>query len=307
MQSRPDSLKAESDLVMVETLFPNWLQDRLMGEESFAEAYAKVPASERARLKACLAALFDWYGLRASRRDVRERSWGSGFQSLELEEPLEWCLIRVYPGDRSPPRLLAAVLPPVLARVEAVMVVAEAPDVAWSHGQLLALELAGIEQVFALTPEEGRRLDSDLASMPSRGAAIELGPERTASGRTESVPEPQAMMTRLPSPTVGIWSEGGDWDLEALAFAMPEGDFQIWSPEGAQAGSTGVPRTGSWEDFLASGFDTVFVPTPSLRDALGRAERVFGYGQEGSWIWPELSLGHFSRLRIALADSGTRV
>jgi len=173
--------------------------------------------------------------------------------------------------------------------------------------QLVALELAGIEAVYALNPGEAEQLDRDLTEKWPRGCLVELGCRPAEEPDLHTATWKAACLRRLPVPSIGIWAEPGtDWDQQAMLFALQAETLQLWSSE-EMAGQGRLPfRRGCWDEFLDGGFDTLFVPRKRIDSALGRAQRVFGPGQESSWLWPQLVRSDFWPARVAWTGGAAR-
>ncbi len=131
------------------SLIPPWLEQYQMDEALMAQAYDQVDPAARARIKTALACYFALWPPHAD-----QNSHGrilNGFDLRIHEEPAPWVLAVVAPGY-SPARVMAALMPAILAKVSPVLVLCSGlPD------SLLrsALELAGLEDIFHDLPVTG--------------------------------------------------------------------------------------------------------------------------------------------------------
>ncbi len=113
-----------------------------------ARAYEAASAAQLARLKTAVAFQFHWHGeapLEARRSERGTR----GFAHEAAECPVPWALAVLDPAHSAPARLLAALLPAVLAGVRRILILCPALP---SPANCVALEIAGLEDVF-VTPD----------------------------------------------------------------------------------------------------------------------------------------------------------
>lgn len=125
-------------------------------EAAMAAAHDGIPPARRAVVKQCLALLHGLMGERADETIRARDDAARGFQTQTRSTPAPWACFFMGAGYAAPTRLAAALMPAILARVPllaAACVGEPSPSV------LLALELAGVEDVF--------RVD-DATSWPDR-------------------------------------------------------------------------------------------------------------------------------------------
>ena len=264
---------------------------RAVAEDRFAAAYETVPDWARARLKKGIADVWSWLGAVAWKQEFKQTDYPAGAKVLQRRQPRDWCLVVARP-DTGPGVILGAVLPPLLSAVHEVAVLWVGQEEDLQDSTLLALELAGVEQVYSCDQrllEQGMQETIDLLD-GSWGGVLRLGTP-PGSGH-HPIPRPKGKrfwQFCLPVPeTAGIFADDpGLWDFETLHFAHPNLDIQVWSASGEPALGKWPGVQGGWEDFLNRDFDLVLVEEGKVMEALRHFPVVLGPGQEVSWIWPD--------------------
>jgi len=277
--------------------WPDWLHGHALGDEAFAAAHDALSALERARIKQTLARMFA--ALDPGGAILRSVTVGFEPDGLALSHfgPRPYAVVAIGPDLASPSRLLAACLPALLARTPRVAVVRVGRKTSWPTALLAALELCGVESAFSLSAKNAARLFSELYATSPRGLVVDFGPAARMS------PLPQ-FLSVAPSGSIGVWrTSARSFDLEALAFAQAGSQVTVWGragglPKGMQAGE------GDFADFLAKGYDAVFVPPGKMEAALCAApgpDLVLGPGMECFWAFPQASVAAFVYGRTAYA------
>ncbi|OIQ48763.1 hypothetical protein BerOc1_03516 [Pseudodesulfovibrio hydrargyri] len=274
---------------------PDLLGESLVDDALFAAAYAESSDRERALMKTCIARLYDWYGPRKdTAREVATR-WRGGFGSVSRSAPVDFALVLFDENFVSPARLLAALVPAAACGVPCVLAVRMNAVGDWARPLLTAMELAGQELVADLTGEDLSSLLDDLAQAKASGAVADLtGRPGLCAGRSGL-----AVHTPAFDRTAALYlDDPNTFDLEALAFIHPDTAFTVFGADIPLPG--GFVRGGKdFPAFLDAVRDVAFVPADRIGDALDRARLVFGPGQEGCWVWPELHPGFFLHHRTA--------
>jgi hypothetical protein len=264
--------------------------ESFLQDEPFAGAYRNVTDRQRGLLKKCIAQQFSWQGMANAVERSGQLRHASSLKVWHRSRPFDWVLVVVDALDGSPAQLLATLLPPLLAGVPLVAALHRSGQ--WSDAQLVSMELAGIETVFA-----ARGLDllamltRELVTHSPRGMLVSLGSDGLAIDTFSlSLSAGLGHVALRPALRFGM-SVGPEpsWDLDALGFCHP----------GAELVS--LPGTPSAEDGglgLLSGigradFDALLVPESLAGDALRRARLVLCPGQECFWAWPELRMETF--------------
>ena len=279
------------------------LNHRLVPEAAFDEAFARIEAMDRAWIKKNISQLHTMYATGGSEFLKVERQWSQGFWTRESLAPLDRVAI-CFPGSfLSSPRLLAAVLPPLAADIKqccAIRVGAE--DDSWDSRLLGGLELAGVEEVYDASGEDFEAwMQSLMRESAMRAVFLDgLEPPRQygpGSGGTVYLPA----VHRL-----GVWFQNAEqWDLQAIRAAHPGVRLLLGGPAAPCGDSEREEAVDAVPaEFFALDLDALFVPTFLFQEATAFCRRVFGPGQEGCWIWPELSLDPFLRRTVCVSQAG---
>ena len=140
--------------------WPQWLEAFRVPDEPRAAAYEDTPAHLRAAIKTALALQQAHAGEMDSRTCRDERFPRRGFRRTVTDGPAPFALVAFPASLRSPARLAAALMPAILAGVPltgAFCLGGEpTPEV------LVTLELAGVEDAFALPAADFTRLTREL-------------------------------------------------------------------------------------------------------------------------------------------------
>lgn len=144
-------------------------------------AYEATPPEERARIKSTLALVQAVCRERPALAEERVIPAGSGYGYTRRALPAPWTILLLGPGVPSPVRVAAAIMPAHLAGVPLLAAMwtgsGRAPD-----ALLAALELAGVEHVFAPTPTHPALALAAMhtwpgaATLPGRLLLLSAGP-----------------------------------------------------------------------------------------------------------------------------------
>lgn len=205
---------------------------RPVEDEAFATAYDAVDASLRARLKTNIALHHSMFGTAPSLQIKRTERTNAGFVMSERRGSVSWVTLVLTENFASGPRLIAALMPALLAGVSDVQVIRLIAEESreggelgqhspWPHELLAALELAGQEQVaFA----ELADVVNYVKSQSSCGRVVLLGEDVQAQEQLARV------MTSLGhgkfwaeghAPRVYVHSED-DFDTDLIRWAHPD-------------------------------------------------------------------------------------
>jgi len=276
--------------------------DCLVSEEAFDWAFSRLGATERAWIKKNIAQLHTLYFDQAGGSSCWERSWSQGFYSRQEKTPCRASAV-CFPADfHSPARMVAAVLPPLASGAKRFCAVRVGTgDPSWDPILLGALELAGVEEVYDMDPERYRQWLEMAGGDPS--VRLELLEDEQGILDREGGLAGGAL--RLPPVReLGIWfQESGQWDLAALQSAHPGIRLMCGSAEKSCLPQGEKTFLGSLSEFAAQGFDALYVPKHLFREAMAHCCRVLGPGQEGCWIWPEISGQHFAQTKLCLSSA----
>jgi hypothetical protein len=258
------------------------LRSRLVPERSWAEAFESAPPVLRALCKHNLAALHALFGEAPDREEHSFSRDGKGLRARLRTRPADWALIVFDAKYASAPRLLAAVMPALLARVPFIPVVctggAARPEL------LCALELAGREQTYLLDARQGRELLRALVSRGGRGAGRLV---LLHTGGLEAL-RAAALETHVP-----CWEErrppvlhvaDSEVDMELLRLAHPDAVFSA-SP---LSGPRDTPPDAVYRSARAT-------------ETSAAGPLTLAAGMEGVWVHPRLSPDFFREREISLA------
>lgn len=148
---------------------PDWLEARRPDDGLYADAYEGTPAELRALLKTAIAFSFHrWTNMDGEKNETRSCS-RSGFCHSESSRSADWVLAVLGSGFASPARLLAALVPAVIAGTGRILIVSEA---SFTPSICTALELAGLEDSFVMEGDCLPGLYEDLRSLSPDGRIV---------------------------------------------------------------------------------------------------------------------------------------
>ncbi len=144
---------------------PEWLEKRALPESIFARSYEIITDLERARLKTCMAGLFETYPPVSTTVEHKTTTSPSGLDSNFIEKPYDVCVVAFDTRFQSPARLLACLIPAITSRIPLVLVTGIGMEPSqWPAAVVVALELAGIEAVLSLEHHSWKPFLSQLRS-----------------------------------------------------------------------------------------------------------------------------------------------
>lgn len=198
-------------------------------DEAFATAYDAVDASLRARLKTNIALHHSIFGTAPSLQIRHTERANAGFVMSERRRSVSWAILVLTEHFASGPRLIAALMPALLAGVSDVQVIRlvskeseeSGQQSPWPHELLAALELAGQEQVVSA---ELADVVNYVKSQSSCGRVVLLGEDVQAQAQLAHA---MAHMGH-----VNFWAEGHaprmyvesgqDFDTDLIRWAHPD-------------------------------------------------------------------------------------
>ena len=294
---------------MSQDYLPSCLEKCLLDKEQFSRAYNIISARNRAWLKKHIAELSKWYNYHnyPLKHEIRKHSWTQGWNTVISKRPIDSVLVVLYPGFTSPAQLLSAVLPPKIAGVDRVLVCCCSQESGnWQESVLLALELAGVEEVYDFSCEQLKILLEKIKSLGQLTKLLHINSVNNFSfDPFYNLATPKDIIFLNSPQKCGIWLNDGEIpDIEALHFAHPDMYLQFWSQDSKslQSISTEYDQyTGTWEDFCNCNFDLVFAPSHLHMQLLSRFSLVLTPGEECFWIWPDLFLHRFETCGLAFS------
>lgn len=265
--------------------FPTWLDARLVPDAAFGAAYDAVRPEERGLLKTAIARIIAAQTECACPEIVSGqtvRTMRQGFVVHEHHAPAAWAVVFWDAAYAGPSRILAALLPALLAGVPDVLACRVTPETdtsSFSAPVLAALELAGQEAAACLAPQDAARLVHDCCGVSARGRVVFLG-----GGDELRPPAAAALRHGVPvrhmAAPVRIGHDERSLPPGALA---PDGALRFAHPDAELA------------PFAAgeSGLAALFCGEESLSRHLGAAPLVLCPGQEMCWVWADLDSAFF--------------
>ena len=268
-----------------------------VSDSLFARAYEGVGDRRRSVLKKWISQLYLFQGRERTLCRTERLQWDQGFVTYETTRPLGWTLIVLSPDFSSPAQLLAVLIPALLAGVPRVVVVREQASSAFPDALLAAMELAGQEWVVEMSAQDVGLLVGRAFADTRPGRVCRLGSSSMDDSLRSLVPGNSLWMPGAGT-TAGIWfAPGQTWDTQTIAWTLPDTVVSVAGdvPEDACSGAPFF--SGTLSDFMAEGFDALYLPSPGQGTGSG-CPRVFGPGQEGGWIWPDLAPSTFMETTV---------
>lgn len=271
--------------------FPSWVEARLLSDEAFAEAYDALSSEERAHIKTAIARMAAVYGTPDVPACKSVKSMRQGFRLHERMSPATWALVVWDGAYAGPTRVLAALLPAMLAGVPNILacrVASEDEGRSISSPVLAALELAGQELVACFTPGETAKLIAECAETGERGCVAVLGSRDylPTIGR-EAIGHGVPLRRLIQAVRIGV-----DLDsLPEMVSAPPYGKLLFAHPDADLVTFRGK---------VPAGLLAVFCGEEAVPRSVVRSPFVLTPGNEVCWVWPDLGLDFFRARGMAL-------
>lgn len=181
------------------------LEQHRVADEILATAYEGTPPAQRGWIKATLALVESAFPALPSRRLVTVENAAAGFGLRRLSETAPWAVAFLGDGYASAIRLAAALMTARMAGVEPLFAVCAGKPENVACAVLAALELTGVEQVFAL-PDPSPL----LRELEGRGRLLAFGLPQ-AAGRESALPlwrdaPPHIAAEALPDEAIIRWA-----------------------------------------------------------------------------------------------------
>jgi len=247
---------------------PGWLNECRPDDALYADAYEGTPAELRALLKTAIAFAFHRWPASNGETLQELRSSRSGFHHMEKRAPAAWALAVLGADYASPARLLAALVPAIIAGAGRIIIVSEAP---FSQAICTAMELAGLEDSFLLNSEQLATLWQELRHRSPDGRLV-VFPDAagTYSPSQKSLLHEAARLglphwRDLPSPRLLSLHEAGSETESRLRWLYPDADIV----------RTPAPRVR-----------VAFTPGEATVTPYSQPEFLCGPGMEACWPGP---------------------
>lgn len=273
-------------------LWPQWLEDFRVPDGPRAAAYEGTPAHLRAAIKTALALHQAHAGETDSQTCRDERFPRRGFRRTSTDGPAPFALVAFPASLRSPARLAAALMPAILAGVPltgAFCLGGEpTPEV------LVTLELAGVEDAFALPSADFVRLTGEL---PRCRVVLLHGLDEAALPERDKLPGRIWREDALP---LFLLPQDVAVDEELLAFAHgPDCAAQALRGEAARAVLDGGPLPGPC--LPAAVLEEDEIARLVMEAETGAVELLLAPGCEAFWLYPGLTPDFFRCRRRAFS------
>jgi hypothetical protein len=247
---------------------PAWLAERLVSDGELARAYEGTIPRLRALCKHTLAVQHAFFGEAPDWEEHNLLRIAHGFRARLCARPADWALV-VFDADyASAPRLLAALMPALLARVPLVLCIS-APVPARPE-LLCALELAGQEQIYVLNASQSLELVRSLAAQPGQGRLALL--HRGALSPLRAAAWDAALPCWEEGRAPVLHLRGAGFDASLVRLAHPDATHE----------EDAAPDAVYCSDF-----------------AQVQAPLVFSPGMEGCWLHPTLTPDFFRARALA--------
>ena len=253
---------------------PLWLAEGLVSDNELARAYEDTAPELRSLCKHTLAVCHAFFGATPDWEEQSLTHSAHGLRTRAYSRPADWTLVIFDAAYVSAPRLLAALMPALLARVPLVLCIST-PGPARPE-LLCALELTGQEQVYALDVFQSLDLLRGLAVQPGQGRLVLLHRGALSCLRTTADEAGVPCWEEQRAPVLRIC--GSEPDAALIRLAHPD----------ATSADSVVP-----DAVYCSGPDAVHVQAPLL----------FQPGMEGCWLHPSLTPDFFRARSLIVAPA----
>lgn len=273
---------------------------RRVPDSAFARAYETVDDACMAALKSAIAALFAIFPPKpGNARSPRRREWSLGEGDVSLvTAPLDFAVFLLPDTAVSPLKLLAALVPARTSGVERIVVVRrEAAE--WEDELLVALELAGQEDVYTCDARLEARIVTALGASKARGIVVDM-----AGDWNDLVTAHAILCVPLAhAAPIGVFCDGPEeFALRTISRLHPDSRVTVWNAPRKVRGMR--HRSGDFEAFLAQPYVAAFVPSHFRERAASRFPLTLGPGSEAFWWWPRPLPADFSASRLSLVRGG---
>ncbi len=147
---------------------PNWAEGFHVGDDVFAKAWEDISPHDRSLLKTAIAFQFHLWNTRDYCETREKHSRREGFATKLHSMPAPWVVIILAPGFSSPARLLAALVPAMLAGTSPIIITLSTLPSA----VCVSLELAGVEDVFLMDCTNAKSLVATLNAQSEHGCLV---------------------------------------------------------------------------------------------------------------------------------------
>lgn len=275
--------------------FPDLIERHLVTDAAFGAAYDAVSPEERAVLKTAIARMA---ASPTKAAPILRHSVTMTRQGVSLHEqnrPAPWALVLWDAAHAGPTRILAALMPAMLAGVPNILVCRVTADESGKTEPsgpfplplLTALELAGQELAAECDSGTALHLVNACCEADPHGRLVLLGSAAVLDDAARVAASFGVPAYRNAAPVrigVAASSFSGPVGDDALRFVHPDADLVSFAGDAAPGG-----------------FSAVFCAGDRVADFLGTAPLVLSPGNEGYWAWPALDAGFFRETNTGLS------
>lgn len=266
---------------MHELLFSVAMEDARLPDERMGDAYEATEPERRAWIKTTLALVQALHPSPPFREEHRRDNPAAGFRLVNRNSVAPWAVLLMGPGCVSAVRLSAAIMTARLAGIEDIFALCTAePD---EPALLAALELTGVEQVFALPPEQAGTFLRELDALARSEEARDLG-------RLLAFGEPRLESLRATVPAVPVWR---DRTPLAGVFSDAQNELELIARTHPDVSPVLLPDV-TGED--SGPFDVVY-GTGTAKAALRLTAKL-----AGAWVCPDLAPGFFLNTELDVSS-----
>ncbi|MFO7727187.1 MAG: hypothetical protein R6X11_02555 [Desulfonatronovibrio sp.] len=272
----------------------------LVSDEVMAQSYRDTGDLKRSWMKKFIAYLLSFYGHETRAEYIETSRRKTGFSQTRISFPVPRTVILTNTGLKAWNRLLAAAIPAIAAGTDEIFVLLVKEDKDEICAEILtALELAGIENIFFLSPEDALLLSRNI-SEDGPLAVIDLCTQSPVEKYFHSHPLSTRKYIHLPlrnNPRILVWAEHKSiWDYEIIQWAHPDAGFTLAGPVPGSAPQKFTVTDVPAPELFKKSFDLFLGPEKMFRS--GTMPRGFSRGMEPFWLWPEIDNNFFIVNRI---------
>lgn len=276
--------------------FPAWLDAHLVADPAFGAAYDSLTQQERACVKTGIARMAAVEENLHPPVEHSHRIMRQGFSLHAYVRPCDWTVVMWDCAYAGPSRILAALLPAMVAGVPNILACCVTEDgTSATDPVLAALELAGQELAAVLPPDGALTLAAHCcetgASARANGRLILLGANAVFDNAAAIAADADTPCRRMAAPTrIGVAAS-------SFANHVPDKYLAFMHPDASL-----VPFDG---EAVEAGFSALFCRPDRVAGYLGKAPLVLSPGNEGFWRWPGIDAAFFRETGLGIFDAGT--
>ncbi|OEU69274.1 MAG: hypothetical protein BA863_03655 [Desulfovibrio sp. S3730MH75] len=260
--------------------FPDWIEEFQVDDNIFGAAYEATLPPNRAWMKKTIAQVYAVNSPDSPQKTWVVNTWKGGFETEVSTAQLGCVVMLIDQGATSAVRILAALTPALAAGVKNLLVVFTGEG-ELSESVLTGFELAGQEVVVCLENEKLEELLSYIKDSKVDSAILDLRSNPNDIPYAQNVKYWRAPVVS----NIGVCLDEDGPDMDILKFAHPDA----------------IIEEVSIEDLGEFSGHAVVVPAELVGEALVYFKLVLSHGQEGCWVWSDLTDLFFKKDSVALA------